>query len=98
LRDDTGPSCWSAFSGPPYDFDAEATLDPRHVDHHEGDPDGKLIVLVGVEGEDASAWSGSPKRAERPLPTWSRISCATPSAHRRRYAAAQAMALTNTVA
>jgi len=43
----------------PGDFDAElATLDPRYVERHEGDPDAGLIVLVGVEGEDA-------KRLER---------------------------------
>jgi len=41
------------------DFDAElAKLDPRYVERHDGDPDTKLIVLVGVEGEDA-------KRLER---------------------------------
>jgi hypothetical protein len=40
-------------------FDADlAKLDPRYVEGHEGVPDAKLIVLVGVEGEDA-------KRLER---------------------------------
>lgn len=40
-------------------FDADVlTLDPRHVEHRDGDPDAKLIILVGVEGEDA-------KRLER---------------------------------
>lgn len=43
----------------PGDFDAyPAKPDPRYIDRHEGDPDAKLIVLVGVEGEDA-------KRLER---------------------------------
>lgn len=41
------------------DFDSDLTeLDPRYAEHHEGDPDAKLIVLVGVEGDDA-------KRLER---------------------------------
>lgn len=50
---------WTDPDPKPGDFDAElATLDPRYVDHHEGDPEAKLIILVGVEGEDA-------KRLER---------------------------------
>jgi hypothetical protein len=50
---------WTDPDPQPGDFDAElAKLDPRYVEHHEGDPDAKLIVLVGVEGEDA-------KRLER---------------------------------
>jgi hypothetical protein len=28
-------------------------LDPRYIERHEGDPAARLIVLVGVEGEDA---------------------------------------------
>jgi len=36
------------------DFDAELQkLDPRYVEHQQGSPDGRLLVLVGVEGEDA---------------------------------------------
>lgn len=36
------------------DFDADLTkLDPRHVEHHAGDNEARLLVLVGVEGEDA---------------------------------------------
>jgi hypothetical protein len=43
----------------PGDFDADlAKLDPRYIEQHNGDPNAKLIVLVGVEGEDA-------KRLER---------------------------------
>jgi len=50
---------WTDPDPQPGDFDAElANLDPRHAEHHEGDPDAKLIVVVGVEGEDA-------KRLER---------------------------------
>ena len=50
---------WTDPDPQPGDFDADlAKLDPRHIEHHEGDPDARLIVLVGVEGEDA-------KRLER---------------------------------
>lgn len=50
---------WTDPDPKPGDFDADLTkLDPRYVEVREGDPDAKLIVLVGVEGEDA-------KRLER---------------------------------
>jgi hypothetical protein len=50
---------WTDPDPQPGDFDPDlAKLDPRYVEHHEGDPDAKLIVLVGVEGDDA-------KRLER---------------------------------
>ena len=50
---------WTDPDPQPGDFDAElAKLDPRYVEHRDGDPDAKLVVLVGVEGEDA-------KRLER---------------------------------
>ena len=50
---------WTDPDPQPGDFDAElAKLDPRYVEHHDGDPDAKLVVLVGLEGEDA-------KRLER---------------------------------
>jgi hypothetical protein len=36
------------------DFDVDlATLDPRCVEGHQGAPDAKLIVLIGVAGQDA---------------------------------------------
>lgn len=45
---------WTDPDPQPGDFDSElATLDPRYVERHEGDPDAKLLILVGVEGEDA---------------------------------------------
>jgi hypothetical protein len=45
---------WTNPDPQPGDFDADlAKLDPRYIDCNEGDPDAKLIVLVGVEGEDA---------------------------------------------
>ena len=50
---------WTDPDPQPGDFDTDlAKLDPRYVEQHEGDPEAKLIVLVGVEGEDA-------KRLER---------------------------------
>ncbi len=36
-------------------------LDPRHVEHHGSHPEGKLIVLVGVEGMTPSALNGCPR-------------------------------------
>ena len=45
---------WTDPDPQPGDFDAElAKLDPSSVDLAEGNPEAKLIVLVGVEGEDA---------------------------------------------
>jgi hypothetical protein len=50
---------WTDPDPQPGDFDADlAKLDPRYIERHDGDPDATLIVLVGVEGEDA-------KRLER---------------------------------
>ncbi len=50
---------WTTPDPQPGDFDGDlAKLDPRYVEHHEGEADVKLIVLVGVAGEDA-------KRLER---------------------------------
>jgi hypothetical protein len=52
-------SPWTDPDPQPGDFDVElAQLDPRYIEHHDGNPDAKLIVLVGVRGEDA-------KRLER---------------------------------
>ena len=45
---------WTDPDPKPGDFDADlAKLDPRYVEDHEGSADARLIVLVGVEGEDA---------------------------------------------
>jgi hypothetical protein len=50
---------WTDPDPQPGDFDAElAKLDPRYVERPEGGAEARLIVLVGVEGEDA-------KRLER---------------------------------
>jgi hypothetical protein len=45
---------WTDPDPQPGDFDADlAKLDPRYIERHQGDPEARLIVLVGVEGEDA---------------------------------------------
>lgn len=45
---------WKDRDPEPGDFDAElATIDPRYVDAHEGDPGAMLRILVSIEGEDA---------------------------------------------
>ncbi len=50
---------WTDPDPTPGDFDADlARLDPRYVERRDGDPDAGLIVLIGVDGEDA-------KRLER---------------------------------
>lgn len=50
---------WKDPDPQPGDFDTElATIDPRYVGAHGGDPDASLRILVSVEGEDA-------KRLER---------------------------------
>lgn len=39
---------WTDRAPQPGDFDADlAKLDPRYIERHEGDPDARLIVLVG---------------------------------------------------
>jgi hypothetical protein len=45
---------WTDPHPKPRDFDAELEkLDPRYIERHAGDPHGKLVILVGIEGEDA---------------------------------------------
>lgn len=45
---------WTADDPHPGDFDEVlATIDPKHVEHREGDPTATLRILVSVEGEDA---------------------------------------------
>jgi hypothetical protein len=45
---------WTDPDPQPGDFDADLTeLDPRLVERHDGDPSARVIVSVGVEGEDA---------------------------------------------
>jgi hypothetical protein len=50
---------WTDPDPKPGDFDADlGNLNPRYAEHHLGDSEARLIVLVGVTGEDA-------KRPER---------------------------------
>ena len=45
---------WTDPEPQPGDFDGDlAALDPRYIDRHDGNLDGKLMILVSVEGEDA---------------------------------------------
>jgi len=54
-----GSNPWTDPDPKPGAFDAElATIDPAHVEVHEGHPDAKLRILISIEGEDA-------KRLER---------------------------------
>ena len=46
---------WTDPDPQPGDFDADlAELDPRFVESHAGNPDAKLRMLIGVEGEDVA--------------------------------------------
>lgn len=48
------PDPWTDPDPQPGDFDADlASIDPRRVQQHEGDPDARLTILISVEGEDA---------------------------------------------
>ena len=45
---------WTERDPQPGDFDALlATIDPRFVETHAGNPDARLRIFVSVEGEDA---------------------------------------------
>jgi hypothetical protein len=47
-------SPWTDLEPQPGDFDQElATIDPRYIERHHGDPDAKARILLTVEGEDA---------------------------------------------
>jgi hypothetical protein len=48
-------SPWTDPEPQPGDFDQDlATVDPRYLERHRGNPDGKLRILLTIEGEDAS--------------------------------------------
>lgn len=52
--DDCAKGPWTDPDPQPGDFDAELeAIDPRYVEVHEGNPDTKLTIVVGVEDEDA---------------------------------------------
>lgn len=45
---------WTDPDPQPGDFDADlAAIDRRYVEVHEGNPNAKLTIVVGVEDEDA---------------------------------------------
>jgi hypothetical protein len=45
---------WTDADPQPGDFEADlAAIDPRYVEAHVGNPDAKLTIVLGVEGEDA---------------------------------------------
>lgn len=47
-------SPWADLEPQPGDFDADlATIDPRFLEMHRGNPDAKLRVVVSIEGGDA---------------------------------------------
>ena len=50
------------------DFDADlATIDPRLVEMHRGDPNAKVRIVVSIEGEDARRLQRlSAARGEKP--------------------------------
>lgn len=45
---------WTDLEPQPADFDADlATIDPRFVEIHRGDPNAKVRIVLSIEGEDA---------------------------------------------
>jgi hypothetical protein len=45
---------WTDLEPQPGDFDADlATIDPRFVEMHRGDPNAKVRIVLSIEGEDA---------------------------------------------
>ncbi|HTZ85747.1 MAG TPA: hypothetical protein VMB05_03675 [Solirubrobacteraceae bacterium] len=52
----------------PGDFDADlATVAPRYVEAHVGNPDARLTIVVGVEDEDAERLQQlAARRRQRP--------------------------------
>jgi hypothetical protein len=62
------PTPWTDLEPQPGDFDADlATIDPRFVEAHRGDPHAKVRILVSIEGEDARRLQRrSAARGEKP--------------------------------
>ena len=45
---------WTDLEPQPGDFDEDlATIDPRFVEMHRGDPSAKVRIVLSIEGEDA---------------------------------------------
>lgn len=62
------PSPWKDLDPQPGGFDADlATIDPRFVEVHRGDPSAKVRIVVSIEGEDARRLQRrSAARGEKP--------------------------------
>ena len=62
------PNPWKDLDPQPGDFDADlATIDPRFVKVHRGDPTAKVRIVVTIEGEDARRLERlSAARGEKP--------------------------------
>jgi hypothetical protein len=59
---------WTDLVPQPGDFDADlATIDPRFVESHHGDPSAKVRIVLSIEGEDANRLQRiSAARGEKP--------------------------------
>jgi hypothetical protein len=59
---------WTDLEPQPGDFDADlATIDPRFVEMHRGDPTAKVRIVLSIEGEDARRLERiSAARGEKP--------------------------------
>jgi hypothetical protein len=45
---------WTDPNPQPGDFDDDLNeIDPRYVEVHEGNPDAKLTIVIGIEDDDA---------------------------------------------
>jgi hypothetical protein len=48
------PNPWTSDDPQPGDLDdVLASIDPKYVEYHDGNPDATLRILVSVDGEDA---------------------------------------------
>jgi hypothetical protein len=61
-------SPWTDIDPQPGDFDPDlATVDPRFVESHHGNPDAKVRIVISIEGEDARRLQRiSTARGEKP--------------------------------
>jgi hypothetical protein len=61
-------SPWTDLEPQPGGFDADlATIDPRFVEAHRGDPNAKVRIVLSIEGEDAQRLQRiSAERGEKP--------------------------------
>jgi hypothetical protein len=62
------PTPWTDLEPQPGDFDADlATIDPRFVEAHRGNPNARVRIVVSIEGEDARRLQRlSAARGEKP--------------------------------